>query len=77
MSGLESDPVQGFQVMSEAVAAPHAKAPTPSRAHNRLLWQPPTLARYRFGDRGMQVLPASCLSPIPLALLLKGFTMFV
>ncbi len=55
MSALASDPVEGFQVASEAVAAPHAKAPTATRARNKLLWQPPTLARYRFGERGLQV----------------------
>jgi hypothetical protein len=55
MSALASDPVEGFQVASEAVAAPHAKAPTATRTRNKLLWQPPTLARYRFGERGLQV----------------------
>jgi len=70
MTGAEADPSRperGFQVVSEAVPRPDAEAnpkkPNP-RAKNTLLWQPPTLARYRFGARGLQMI-THCVPTAP------------
>ena len=56
------DPVEGFQVSSQAVSGRAARAG--GRSHNALLWQPPTLARYRFGDRGLQMI-THCVPTAP------------
>ncbi|KAK9843752.1 hypothetical protein WJX81_004916 [Elliptochloris bilobata] len=62
MAPVDYDPVNGFQVSSEAVSGRAARVR--GRSHNALLWQPPTLARYRFGDRGLQMI-THCVPTAP------------
>lgn len=62
MTPAEYDPVKGFQVSSQAVSGKAARAG--GRSHNALLWQPPTLARYRFGERGLQMI-THCVPTAP------------
>ena len=62
MTPAAYDPVKGFQVSSQALSGKAARAG--GRSHNALLWQPPTLARYRFGDRGLQMI-THCVPTAP------------
>lgn len=64
VSSDPQEPSKGFQVSSEAVPGPDG-APPARPGTNALLWQPPTLARYRFGSgRGLQMI-VHCVPTAP------------